>query len=74
MIRNVLDKLPENSIFHVANSMVVRYSNLIGLEKGKNIEVFANRGTSGIDGSLSSALGSALKTNKTVTCLIGDIN
>ena len=74
VIRNVLDKLPENSIFHVANSMVVRYSNLIGLEKGKNIEVFANRGTSGIDGSLSSALGSALKTNKTVTCLIGDMS
>jgi 2-succinyl-5-enolpyruvyl-6-hydroxy-3-cyclohexene-1-carboxylate synthase len=74
VIRNVLDKLPENSIFHIANSMVVRYSNLIGLEKGKNIEVFANRGTSGIDGSLSSALGSALKTQKTVTCLIGDMS
>jgi 2-succinyl-5-enolpyruvyl-6-hydroxy-3-cyclohexene-1-carboxylate synthase len=54
--------------------MVVRYSNLIGLEKGKNIEVFANRGTSGIDGSLSSALGSALKTDKIVTCLIGDMS
>ena len=74
VIRNVLDKLPENSIFHIANSMVVRYSNLIGLEKGKNIEVFANRGTSGIDGSLSSALGNALKTDKIVTCLIGDMS
>lgn len=74
VIRNILDKLPENSIFHLANSMVVRYSNLIGLEKGKNIEVFANRGTSGIDGSLSSALGSALKTDKIVVCLIGDMS
>lgn len=74
VIRNVIDKLPENSIFHVANSMVVRYSNLIGLEKGKNIEVFANRGTSGIDGSLSSAVGCALKTDKIVTCLIGDMS
>lgn len=74
VIRNVIDKLPENSIFHIANSMVVRYSNLIGLEKGKNIEVFANRGTSGIDGSLSSAVGCALKTDKIVTCLIGDMS
>lgn len=74
VIRNVIDKLPENSIFHVANSMVVRYSNLIGLEKVKSVEVFANRGTSGIDGSLSSAVGSALKTDKIVTCLIGDMS
>lgn len=70
----IIDKLPENSIFHVANSMVVRYSNLIGIEKGKNIEVFANRGTSGIDGSLSSAVGCAIKTDKIVTCLIGDMS
>ena len=74
VIRNIVNKLPENSIFHLANSMVVRYSNLIGLEKGKNIEVFANRGTSGIDGSLSSAVGCALKTDKIVTCLIGDMS
>ncbi|WP_435354926.1 2-succinyl-5-enolpyruvyl-6-hydroxy-3-cyclohexene-1-carboxylic-acid synthase [Emticicia sp. SJ17W-69] len=73
-IRNVLDKLPENSIFHVANSMPVRYANLIGLKMAKNIEIFANRGTSGIDGSLSSAVGSALKTDKMVTCLIGDMS
>lgn len=74
VIRNVIDRLPENSVFHVANSMVVRYSNLVGLEKGKNVEVFANRGTSGIDGSLSSAVGCALKTDKIVTCLIGDMS
>ena len=73
-IRYILENLPENSIFHVANSMPVRYANLIGLENGKNVEVFANRGTSGIDGSLSSALGCALKTDKIVTCLIGDMS
>lgn len=73
-IRTILANLPENSIFHLANSMPVRYANLIGLEKGKNIEVFANRGTSGIDGSLSSAVGCALKTDKIVTCLIGDMS
>lgn len=70
----IIDKLPENSIFHIANSMVVRYSNLIGLKKGKNIETYANRGTSGIDGSLSSAVGCAMKTDKIVTCLIGDMS
>ncbi len=73
-IRMIVENLPENSIFHVANSMPVRYANLIGLETVKNVEVFANRGTSGIDGSLSSAVGCALKTDKTVTCLIGDMS
>lgn len=73
-VENILDKLPENSIFHLGNSMPVRYSNLIGFSAHKNIEVFANRGTSGIDGILSSAVGNALATNKIVTCLIGDVS
>lgn len=78
-VRTCLEMLPENSIFHVANSMPVRYANLIGLVNSKNtgcrpIEVFANRGTSGIDGSLSSAVGCALKTDKIVTILIGDMS
>lgn len=74
IVKNVIDKLPENSIFHLGNSMPVRYANLIGLSKGINIEVFANRGTSGIDGILSSAVGNALSTNKLVICLIGDVS
>ena len=73
-VKVILDELPENTILHVANSMPVRYANLVGLEMGKNTEVFANRGTSGIDGSLSSAVGCALKTDKIVTILIGDMS
>ena len=67
----LIQLLPSNSIFHVANSMSVRYANFIGLHKA--IEVHSNRGTSGIDGCLSTAMGTALKTTKTVTLLIGDL-
>ena len=74
IVRNILNKLPENTILHLANSMIVRYANLIGLERGKGVEIFSNRGTSGIDGSLSSAVGCAMKTDKIVTCLIGDMS
>ncbi|RYU97230.1 2-succinyl-5-enolpyruvyl-6-hydroxy-3-cyclohexene-1-carboxylic-acid synthase [Emticicia agri] len=74
IVKNVANKLPENSIFHLGNSMPVRYANLIGLSVNKNIEIFANRGTSGIDGILSSAVGNALSTNKLVICLIGDVS
>ncbi|MFD2520632.1 2-succinyl-5-enolpyruvyl-6-hydroxy-3-cyclohexene-1-carboxylic-acid synthase [Emticicia soli] len=73
-VKNVLDKTPENSIFHLGNSMSVRYANLIGLSASTNIEIFANRGTSGIDGTLSSAVGNALSTNRLVICLIGDVS
>jgi len=73
-VKKVLGKTPENSIFHLGNSMSVRYANLIGLSGSTNIEIFANRGTSGIDGILSSAVGNALLTNKLVICLIGDVS
>lgn len=68
----LLQSLPSNSLLHVGNSMAIRYVNFWGLQK--QIEVFCNRGTSGIDGCLSTALGAALKTNKTVTLLIGDLS
>lgn len=66
-----LKALPNTSQLHLANSMSVRYANLIGLSQ--DIEVFANRGTSGIDGSNGTAVGAALSQDKTVTLLTGDM-
>jgi 2-succinyl-5-enolpyruvyl-6-hydroxy-3-cyclohexene-1-carboxylate synthase len=68
---NLMQNMPQNSILHVANSMAIRYVNFIGAPK--YVEVHSNRGTSGIDGCLSTAVGAALKTHKTVTLLIGDL-
>jgi 2-succinyl-5-enolpyruvyl-6-hydroxy-3-cyclohexene-1-carboxylate synthase len=67
----LLQYIPNNSVLHVSNSMAIRYVNFIGLTK--QVEVYCNRGTSGIDGCLSTAIGAALKTTKTVTLLIGDL-
>lgn len=71
-VKAILEALPDDSILHLANSMPVRYANYLGM-RGKEVEVFANRGTSGIDGSVSVAIGSALSTKKTVTLLAGDM-
>jgi len=57
---------------HVANSLAVRYINWT-LAKFNKTEVFSNRGTSGIDGCLSTALGAAQKTDKLCISLIGDV-
>ncbi len=72
VVNEVMSQLPDNASLHLANSMTVRYANFIGLHN-PSIEVFGNRGTSGIDGSVSTAVGAALKSDKPVVLLIGDM-
>ncbi|WP_422358708.1 2-succinyl-5-enolpyruvyl-6-hydroxy-3-cyclohexene-1-carboxylic-acid synthase [Reichenbachiella sp.] len=71
--KKVLDTIPSGSDLHLANSMAVRYANVIGLNKNKSIEVYCNRGTSGIDGSNSTAVGTAVMTNRPTFLLTGDM-
>jgi 2-succinyl-5-enolpyruvyl-6-hydroxy-3-cyclohexene-1-carboxylate synthase len=72
-IKKILESIPDHSVLHLANSMTVRYVNYIGIPSDKNIEVNCNRGTSGIDGVISTAYGAALSTNKLVTVITGDM-
>ena len=72
-VRMLLDALPDHSELHLANSMPVRYANLCGLNGQTDVRVWANRGVSGIDGCLSTAVGAALTTDRIVTLLIGDV-
>lgn len=71
-IYHCMKHLPLPSKLHLANSMAVRYASFLGLEK-EHIEIMANRGTSGIDGSNSTAVGCALTTKETVTLITGDM-
>ncbi|MCC5939491.1 MAG: 2-succinyl-5-enolpyruvyl-6-hydroxy-3-cyclohexene-1-carboxylic-acid synthase [Lunatimonas sp.] len=71
-IYHCLKHLPYPSKLHLANSMAVRYASFLGM-KEKRIEILANRGTSGIDGSNSTAVGCALTTKETVTLITGDM-
>ncbi|MCE4216344.1 2-succinyl-5-enolpyruvyl-6-hydroxy-3-cyclohexene-1-carboxylic-acid synthase [Pseudarcicella sp. GAP-15] len=57
---------------HIANSLAVRYINWT-LAKFIKTEVYSNRGTSGIDGCLSTAVGAAQKTDKLCISIIGDV-
>lgn len=59
-LQKLMKNLPENSHLHLANSLSVRYANFIGLKSQTGIKVWANRGTSGIDGSTSTAVGHAM--------------
>lgn len=67
----IFGNLPHQSIVHLANSTAVRYSQLF--ESHPDIAYFSNRGTSGIDGCLSTASGAAMVTNKLNIALVGDL-
>jgi len=68
----VLNSLPEFCNLQLANSSIIRYSQLFELKPG--IKVFCNRGTSGIDGSTSTAIGAALGSVKQTVLITGDIS
>jgi 2-succinyl-5-enolpyruvyl-6-hydroxy-3-cyclohexene-1-carboxylate synthase len=69
----IMQQLPACSNLHLANSMAVRYANLFALSPDQTIQVFANRGTSGIDGSTSTAVGSALQSGRLTILITGDL-
>ncbi|TPG66668.1 2-succinyl-5-enolpyruvyl-6-hydroxy-3-cyclohexene-1-carboxylic-acid synthase [Hymenobacter nivis] len=72
--RHALGALADGTALHLANSMAVRYANILGLPTDRQIEVFANRGTSGIDGCNSTAVGGALaQPARPVVLLTGDV-
>jgi 2-succinyl-5-enolpyruvyl-6-hydroxy-3-cyclohexene-1-carboxylate synthase len=73
MVNEVITNLPNESKLHLANSMSVRYANFIGLEPTQSIQAFANRGTSGIDGSNSTAVGSSFTSDQLNFLITGDM-
>lgn len=72
VFNHLLESIPDDAILHAANSLSIRYINLLSVH-GKVAEVFCNRGTSGIDGCTSTALGHALATEKLVVLITGDM-
>jgi 2-succinyl-5-enolpyruvyl-6-hydroxy-3-cyclohexene-1-carboxylate synthase len=72
--RRLLSELPAGSCLHLANSMSVRYANMAGLDPAQaDVKVFSNRGTSGIDGSTSTAVGHALVNDGPHFLITGDL-
>lgn len=65
------EKLPENINLHFSNSSAIRYAQLFEFQKNK---IFCNRGTSGIDGSTSTAMGFAMKSAQQTVLVTGDLS
>lgn len=71
-IGSLIQSLPIKCALHLANSSTVRYAQLFNLPS--TIEVCCNRGTSGIEGSLSTAIGYAAASDKLNFVVIGDLS
>lgn len=71
IVKNIIDSIEENSIVHLAILNTLRSWNYFKSEK--NITFYSNTGGFGIDGILSTAIGTSLCTDKNVYCFIGDL-
>ena len=72
VVGQVMKVIPQPAVMHLANSSVVRYAQLFSLPS--EIEVCCNRGTNGIEGSLSTAIGYSIASDKINYVLIGDLS
>jgi len=72
-MHSVLKNIPPEGNLQLGNSSIVRLASFVGLTQTSSIRVNSNRGTSGIDGTLSTAVGAALATPKLTTLILGDL-
>ncbi|WP_026714223.1 2-succinyl-5-enolpyruvyl-6-hydroxy-3-cyclohexene-1-carboxylic-acid synthase [Flavobacterium daejeonense] len=68
----IIKSLLQHSQLQISNSSAIRYAQLIEIDP--SIEVFCNRGTSGIDGSTSTAIGAAVASKKPTVFITGDVS
>ena len=69
--KNTINKLQDNSIVHLAILNTLRSWNYFKTDK--NLKFYSNTGGFGIDGIMSTAIGTSLCTDKPVYCFIGDL-
>jgi len=67
----VLKSIPDNYQLQLSNSSTIRYTQLFNINP--TLKVFCNRGTSGIDGSTSTAVGAALVSKEPTLLITGDL-
>ncbi len=73
-VYDVIDLLPEGASLFAGNSLPVRHLDQFGKPGVRRINAFANRGASGIDGNISTALGiGAGRPDAPLAAIVGDI-
>ncbi|MEG0259942.1 MAG: thiamine pyrophosphate-dependent enzyme, partial [Lysinibacillus sp.] len=73
MVSLLLEFVPDGSDIFVSSSMPIRDIDTFLLKTSKDMRIFANRGTNGIDGVVSTALGFSQANDRETYLLIGDL-
>ena len=72
VFHTICESLPEEIQLQLSNSSTVRYAQLFDIHA--SIRVFCNRGTSGIDGSSSTAVGASVYASHQTVLITGDLS
>ncbi|MDG1226607.1 MAG: thiamine pyrophosphate-dependent enzyme, partial [Polaribacter sp.] len=72
VFEQILESIPHKSQLQISNSSIIRYAQLFTIDKTNT--VFCNRGTSGIDGSTSTAVGAAFAAKNQTVFISGDLS
>ena len=68
----IMRSIPKNYLLQWANSTPIRYAQLFAVPKDS--QSFCNRGTSGIEGSISTAVGAAVVSDRPTLNITGDLS
>jgi 2-succinyl-5-enolpyruvyl-6-hydroxy-3-cyclohexene-1-carboxylate synthase len=69
---DLINSFPDKANVHYGNSSPVRYGGFF--EHRASLTINSNRGTSGIDGCVSTASGAAYQSGKLTICVVGDVS
>lgn len=72
VVGQLLKQMAVPSVLHLGNSSVVRYAQLFELPA--EMDICCNRGTNGIEGSLSTAIGYSMASDKLNYLVLGDLS
>lgn len=72
VFKELMQSIPNGSNIQLGNSTVVRYSNLFELSNAYRFD--CNRGTSGIEGVVSTAAGASIINQENTTVITGDVS
>ena len=75
LIKNILDIIKPDTNLFIGNSMAIREMDDLTINLDKKINIYSNRGASGIDGLVSTAIGisSVSKSNANIA-ILGDLS
>ena len=71
--RAITRLIPKGHVLVLGNSLPIRDADRFGTSGGASVQVIANRGASGIDGTIATAAGVAIAGAVPVTVLLGDL-